>query len=426
MSERELDGLEQAAEELLQYCGDPSDLHVEPLDDLARRRLLDRAVDRLGEETATDERRPLTAVRRRVAPLAAAALFLLAAGAGIALLARSPEPETAAGTSAEPGTVADRRMEPGDTVVTIDGSSTLDLPTGIRMAVGPLSRMRLERFDPEEIAVSLDGGEIVAALEAGRSGPPFVVVSPAGRVRVTGTVLRVEVAGDVTVDVLRGSVRVEDGLHDGHVEAGERVVLGVSGAVPIPEGTASAALTAARAGGLLDGVVFPAPGRVLPADDGPPPPSGPVSPEARTTAPAPAAPRPEGGETVEALLFRAGELRVAKDWAGAAAAYREIFERHPDSSQARTSILSLAEIELVHLGRPDSALARFELYLTSWPDGSLAPEAELGRARALGRLGRTAEETAALRAFVSRYPNSLLADRARNRLEALERGAGLP
>jgi ferric-dicitrate binding protein FerR (iron transport regulator) len=424
MSERELDGIGREAEALLSYRGDPSDPHVEPLDDLARRRVLDRALAGFEDRTATGGRRDRSSSRRRIGLAAAAALFLLATGAAVALLARSPGTGTTAGTAATAGTVADRGMAPGDAVVTREGSSTLDLPTGIRTAVAPGSRVRIARFDAEEIAVRLDHGEIVAALDAGRAGPPFVVESPAGRIRVTGTVFRVEVASAVTVDVLRGAVRVEDGLHDEPIRAGDRAILGTAGTGRVPEHDESPALAAARAGGLLEGIDAPARDPAPPSPGGALPPPAASAPAAIPAAVPAATPRREEEAGADALLLRAGELRAARDWDGAAAAYREVVERFPDASQARTSLLSLGEIELAHLDRPADALSRFERYLVSWPGGSLAPEAEFGRARALGRLGRRAEEVQALRELIARHPGSLLAERARARLDALESATG--
>jgi TolA-binding protein len=419
MSEYHRDDLDAALEEIARYRGEPADPHVEPLDDLARRRLIDRVIDGLAGTAASETHRAGLTSRRNSGAFAATAALVLLAGAGVALLSGSggAPGEGSAPVAAAPhaaGSIS------GGTAATREGSSTLDLPTGIRTAVAPGSRVRISRFDAEEIAVRLDQGEIVAALDAGRAGPPFVVESPAGRIRVTGTVFRVEVASAVTVDVLRGSVRVEDALHDEPLLAGGRAVLGTAGTGRTPAETESPALAAARAGGLLEGIDLPVPGPAPPAGSAArPPPAAPV-PAATATA----APRPEEGGNVEALLLRAGELRAARDWSGAARSYREIALRHPDSSQARTALLSLGEIELVHLDRPAEALSRFERYLVSWPGGSLAPEAEFGRARALGRLGRRAEEVQTLREIVSRHAGSLLAERARARLDALESGEG--
>jgi hypothetical protein len=65
------------------------------------------------------------------------------------------------------------------------------------------------------------------------------------------------------------------------------------------------------------------------------------------------------------------------------------------------------------------ALDHFGRYLDTG-GGSLAQEAAWGRARALGAIGRTDQERAALREYVERYPESLDVDRARRRLREIE------
>jgi tetratricopeptide (TPR) repeat protein len=119
------------------------------------------------------------------------------------------------------------------------------------------------------------------------------------------------------------------------------------------------------------------------------------------------------------MLARAQSLRSERDWPGAARAYRELIRRHPGSDEARSSLVSLAQVELGKLGRPARALKLFDTYLARAQGGPLALEALLGRARALRALGRTAAERAALERFLDRYPEALQAAEVRGRLESL-------
>jgi TolA-binding protein len=95
--------------------------------------------------------------------------------------------------------------------------------------------------------------------------------------------------------------------------------------------------------------------------------------------------------------------------------YRELQRRFPGSPEA---VLSHVMVGRLQLGRGSStlALAEFGRYLRAEPRGALAQEAMEGKARALQRLGRVTEERAAWRQLLSRYPRSIYARTARERL----------
>jgi len=122
------------------------------------------------------------------------------------------------------------------------------------------------------------------------------------------------------------------------------------------------------------------------------------------------------------LLGLAGEHRRAGDWEGVAQAYREVIEQHGGSPEAGVALVGLGSLMLDQLGRPADALAAFEQYGSSFPDGVLAQEAAYGGLQALHRLGNRAAEMTALRTFLSRYPESIQAPGLRARLEELRRG----
>ncbi|WP_437576200.1 tetratricopeptide repeat protein [Sorangium sp. So ce887] len=136
--------------------------------------------------------------------------------------------------------------------------------------------------------------------------------------------------------------------------------------------------------------------------------------EARDRAPQPPRPRAEGPQ---ALLLRAqARLGEGKN-AEASAAYRALLAQHPSSPEARAALVSLGQLAL-HQGKAAEALGHFERYLAG-PGGPLAAEARVGRVNCLRRLGRTADERAAIADFLARHGESVHAPRLRARLSEL-------
>jgi TolA-binding protein len=145
-------------------------------------------------------------------------------------------------------------------------------------------------------------------------------------------------------------------------------------------------------------------------------PAVPIRPIAARTAPiaAPAA-RPTAAE----LFARANEARRRADDPEAVRVYRELFATFPDSREASAAHVTLGRLLLDRVGDVGGALSLFDSYLAVSPAGTLAEEARLGRALALGRLGRAAEERAAWEDLLARHPDSIHAPRARARLDTL-------
>lgn len=109
---------------------------------------------------------------------------------------------------------------------------------------------------------------------------------------------------------------------------------------------------------------------------------------------------------------RAGELRHA------VALYQALRRRFPDSNEAALSALSEGDL-LLALAEPARALAAFDAYLGSHPAGALTEEALFGRARCLGKLGRSAEERQAWEELMRRFPNAASRPVANKRLQDL-------
>jgi FecR-like protein/PEGA domain-containing protein/tetratricopeptide repeat protein len=120
-----------------------------------------------------------------------------------------------------------------------------------------------------------------------------------------------------------------------------------------------------------------------------------------------------------ALVRAARAKRAARDWRGAAKAYRELIRRYPHRGAARAARVSLGFLQLEHLGQAGAALASFRRYLADSRRGALAREASWGRILALAALGRRGAEKKALTRFLARYPRSVYRPRAARRLRSL-------
>lgn len=134
--------------------------------------------------------------------------------------------------------------------------------------------------------------------------------------------------------------------------------------------------------------------------------------------PRPRAEEPAGGP--QALLLRAqAQLGQGKS-AEANAAYRALLAQYPASPEARAALVSLGQIAL-HQGKAAEALGYFDRYLAG-AGGPLAAEARVGRVQSLRRLGRAADERAAIADFLARHGESVHAPRLRARLSELGGG----
>ena len=150
----------------------------------------------------------------------------------------------------------------------------------------------------------------------------------------------------------------------------------------------------------------------------------PEAPKPSVTAPAPAPSRHARAVAAEAespgeLFARANAARREGKTREASRLYRQLQREFPGSSEELVSRVTLGRWMLDRLNDPAGALARFDSYLANPVHTALREEALIGRALALGRLGRETEERSAWAAFLAAFPGSVYAERARGRLEAL-------
>ncbi len=197
-------------------------------------------------------------------------------------------------------------------------------------------------------------------------------------------------------------------------------VPGVIGAGLLAAGLAAAALHGERA------TSTPSEASAAPLADLPvvvPSASSPEEP-ARVEPPAPAPDlvpeRPRVAALSAAPLFaRANAERRAGNVAEALRLYRRLLAEFSTSREARTSEVTMARLLLDTQGDAEEALRLFERYVQAAPSGNLAEEALLGRAEALGRLARSAEETRAWSALVETFPTTVHRARAEARVREI-------
>jgi hypothetical protein len=120
------------------------------------------------------------------------------------------------------------------------------------------------------------------------------------------------------------------------------------------------------------------------------------------------------------LLVQANRFRAEHRWRAAERLYTRVYRGHPAVLQARSAMVAAASLRLEHLNDARGALRLYQRVLRETAaSGDLAEEALWGIAEAHRVLSNSAAETKTLERFLSIYPNSVLAPRARKRLAAM-------
>lgn len=121
--------------------------------------------------------------------------------------------------------------------------------------------------------------------------------------------------------------------------------------------------------------------------------------------------------TAAELFANATAARREKKDDEAIRLYRELQRRYPDSREAKASRVVLGQL-LLDRTDPNQALGEFDRYLDGGAKGAVTEEALVGRAVALQKLGKREEERAAWQQLLAKFPNTVHAARAKERIAA--------
>lgn len=148
-----------------------------------------------------------------------------------------------------------------------------------------------------------------------------------------------------------------------------------------------------------------------------PPKPAPVVDTAPVEEPSKEAPKAEKTASAAELFASATRARREKKDDEAIRLYRELQRRYPDSREAKASRVVLGQL-LLDRTEPNQALGEFDKYLDGGAKGTVTEEALVGRAIALQKLGKTREERAAWQELLAKFPNTVHAARAKERISA--------
>jgi Outer membrane lipoprotein/FecR protein len=288
--------------------------------------------------------------RGRLSLRLALPLFLAgAATAALLLLMLQPRGPEPAVVLLSDGT--QRLVRAGEPLPRSPRLALVDLHAAGRAVAGVDTRARLDRFDANDVALSIDAGSLLLHVNPRQSAAPFVVRTPGFTARVVGTVLRVTVdaAGRSAIAVGHGAVEVRP--TDGAplmVRAGERWP------ADAPQAPSAAELALL---GLAD----------LEGTD--------AASFGVSETPKPAATHTFADETrAESALYQDGWQKLqAGDRRGALGLWREQRRRFPRGllySEAHASIIDA----LVALHADGEARAEVDAYLRQNPYGLRTPE----------------------------------------------------
>ncbi|WP_394834974.1 tetratricopeptide repeat protein [Pendulispora rubella] len=362
----------------------------------------------------------------------------------------------------QPGAVG-QKLERGAVMVAREGSACIVVPPTVRACVVRGTVLRLADLGAHA-RLELLGGKVAVELDPLPAGRSFGISTRAGSAIAVGTAFSVEMPPDdapVITRVLQGQVlvRASNGAEQ-RVAAHEKTSMRdatPSALPPLDEELDRALLVAPRYGGDMERVHVDSdvPEATVRIDERvvgvapiellltrgehsvaiATPSHGTMretlhvgtEPVLRRFALAPApAPFSDAAVHVEhaanaksaaELLAAARVRRDRGDLPAAMGAYRELFDRHGGSAEAHTALVPWGELQLSPLSDPREALSAFDRYLVR--GGPLEQEASFGRIRALRALGRTADERAAIEAFLRRFPDGSLTSSLRKRLESM-------
>ena len=320
-----------------------------PAADSSRHRVEPRMFDRLDAIRAAERAKDVAPDRSaRRWPWIAIAAGITAAAAITIILATHGKDST-------------RPSAPSLVVTPAGGSSRFTIDDAV-IDAGSDTSVAVQSGDHGAVTLVLARGTIDCEV-APRNGRPFHVIAGDVDVEVVGTRFSVTRGASVRVDVTHGRVRVRSPNGESMVGAGERW--------PVVTPTQTAAVD--------------------------PPAPVVTEPETHETHETPKRDAPTPHEQ-----FLAAQAREARDWAGAAKAYRAIASG--DDRWAALALYSLAELDAAH-DRAAQALAALDEYHQRFPRGASAEDAAWLRVETLRVLGRSDDVRAAAADYMKRFPS---------------------
>lgn len=416
---------------------------VSPLDELSERRMTDSILNRFDEMRRT----PKTDTKRRLVHIAAAAILLGSGVLGYALVATPSAPEplatpvppprnrslseapvtTGVGTripgsrfallfgevySEDGEVVMGKEIPTAKRIRTLDGQTALSLPTGIAAGLAERTTVRVLWSGGNHYGISVLSGMVLFSVDPSQARGGFFVDTPAGTVRVKGTLFTVIVSPDmgVFVKLHRGRLTVEK--VDGTLQTvTPGTVVRLNGDTPVAPSVQNEIFGQLQALRCMDqGTLFTELSHFECLGTG-------ERDRLRSVSQRPSAGTREKTPSIRELMRTAREQKANGDWPGAASSYQELIRRFPNSDEARTSMVSLAQMQLTHLGNPNGALVQFSRYLSR--PGPLTQEALYGKAEAFRAMGNIANERQTLEQFLRKYPKGLYAVSVSKRLRQL-------
>lgn len=302
-----------------------------------------------------------------------------------------------------------------------DHRTVLELSSTIAVMAEPDSEISMGPVDENRMVLNLISGQVLVSVNPKRTGPVLVVRTAEGEIEVKGTVFRVTASlGQSSVEVLRGVVKVTNQKKDRTaVSAGfgasikevQTAELG-SSEIETLDQVAKALETRGPGVAVVDLSEFSVPEPMLEAGD--PPDFGPdktkVTERSRVK---PVKPR------LNELLEEARTAKREKAWEQAVSAYLLAGQLYGTSPMGACAYVTAGTIQLERLNSPSASLKSFEKYIEQG-DETLRQEALLGKARALGQMGKSREELQTLTMFIQAFPDSFHARRVQARMDALQ------
>lgn len=370
-----------------------------PWDEVREQRVLARIQD--GRKGAA---KPATRGPARGVAIGAVAL---AAAAAVVLLVVTQSGDDAATRTADRDGAGERAETP----------ARLDLRDGSHALLTADAHVRVDMQTEQAVVLTQTAGRVVYDVRHDPSRS-FEVRARAVTVRVRGTRFAVAIDGEwIDVAVERGLVEVEAGGRAPLLEAGETIRVRGDGratrAADVPSGDVAEAApeaTAERGASSEDAERARAATRdgerrrVREAEARHREGSARGSPSSGDGAPVPLGP--------DELLARADTARRAGRTDDAAAALRELVDRHSRDPRVPTALFTLARIERSR-GRHAAAATAFAECRARAPSGPLAEDALAEEATAWVAAGDLARAKETARRYLSLHPSGLYADRMR-------------